>query len=244
MPDVVSWVFRSPKRLALSVGVPLLVALTVITVIASRDPAGSGSGAGGATSSPSANPIGNKEATDAAVRFAAAWAQVRPGQTSAQWRGAVSALATKELAAGLAFTDVKTLPGGTPRGTPTVRFAATDSALVAVPLSSGPTVAVTVVRVDGQWKAADIQPDTGDTGDTSAGGPGAPQAQPTSGSGSGSGSDGGYGQASDGSGTGADPTRLPGQGWDWSSPSPGPQSPTPTPTRRRATPTPTHTAWS
>jgi hypothetical protein len=76
-------------------------------------------------------------------------------------------LATDDLAAALRLTDPSSLPGAAPSGEPDVRFVAQSSALVAVPLSTGATVLVTVIDSPGGggWRVSDIQPDTGDVGD-------------------------------------------------------------------------------
>lgn len=101
----------------------------------------------------------------AAVRFTKAWGRLLPGETAAQWHERVDPLATAELAAALQLTDPAALPDAAPAGTATVRYLAETSALVAVPLSNGSTVLVTVVGQGNRWQVSDIQPDVGDAGD-------------------------------------------------------------------------------
>jgi hypothetical protein len=92
----------------------------------------------------------------AAVGFVGVWARPRQG-----WHETVRALATPELAAALDVTDTGALPDADPTGRPQVRSLAEDSALVAVPLSTGRTVVVTVVASGGSWLVNDVEPDTG-----------------------------------------------------------------------------------
>jgi hypothetical protein len=102
-----------------------------------------------------------------AVHFVQEWARIRPGETAAQWQRRLAPLATDDLAAALRLTDPSSLPDAAPSGEPDVRFVAQSSALVAVPLSTGATVLVTVIDSPGGggWRVSDIQPDTGDVGD-------------------------------------------------------------------------------
>ena len=91
-------------------------------------------------------------------------ARLRPGEGAQQWQNRVTPLVTADLAAALRLTDPATLPGGAPDGEPEVRFVSGASALVAVPLSGGERVLVTVVDDAGRWRVSDVQPDQGDTG--------------------------------------------------------------------------------
>ena len=97
----------------------------------------------------------------AAVRFASAWGSVQRGESSGDWHDSVRRLATAELGQALDLTSTSTLPGAAPSGRPEVRSLAADSAIVAVPLSTGRTVVVTVVLVGGSWLVNDVQPDVG-----------------------------------------------------------------------------------
>jgi len=100
----------------------------------------------------------------AAVRFVQQWARIKPGESPAQWRARVDPLATPDLAAALELTDPTSLPDAVPSGEPDVRFVSQSSALIAVPLSDGSEVLVTVVNQGRQWRASDVQPDVGDSG--------------------------------------------------------------------------------
>lgn len=92
----------------------------------------------------------------AAVGFVTVWARPRDG-----WHAAVRAWATPELALALDATDPGSLPGAVPTGAPAVRSLAEGSAMVAVPLSTGHTVVVTVITSDDAWLVGDVEPDVG-----------------------------------------------------------------------------------
>jgi len=169
--DLASWLLRSPRRLAviaiLAIGGVLAIGnLTHGSVQPSAAPAATPTAtappASVAAQVPDAQPF-----VATAVRFVQAWARVRPGESAAQWQRRLAPLATDDLAAALRLTDTSSLPDAAPSGEPDVRFVAQSSALVAVPLSTGTTVLVTVINTPGGggWRVSDIQPDTGDVGD-------------------------------------------------------------------------------
>lgn len=158
MPPFVLWVFRSPLRLAGTVVVAL--ALTVGGgMLLARYGTGGGTGSGGST--PVAAVSGTTQYVDAAVAFATTWAD-QGDLSDEEWHAAVEALATEDLAEGLALTDPATLPGGSPTDGAALTFVSESSALVKVPLSSGSTVLVTVVRSGDSLLVSDVQPDEGD----------------------------------------------------------------------------------
>jgi len=168
--DLASWLLRSPRRLAviaiLAIGGVLAIGnLTHGSVQPSAAPA-----ATPATTPPASVPAQVPDAqpfVTTAVHFVQEWARIRPGETAAQWQRRLAPLATDDLAAALRLTDPSSLPDAAPSGEPDVRFVAQSSALVAVPLSTGATVLVTVIDSPGGggWRVSDIQPDTGDVGD-------------------------------------------------------------------------------
>jgi hypothetical protein len=172
--DIASWILRSPRRLAviaiLAIGGVLAIGnLTHGSVqpsAAAPTPTATAvtPTAGVAAQVPDAQPF-----VATAVRFVQEWGRIRPGESAAQWQRRLAPLATDDLAAALRLTDPSSLPDATPSGEPDVRFVAQSSALVAVPLSSGTTVLVTVINTPGGggWRVSDIQPDTGDAGDVS-----------------------------------------------------------------------------
>jgi hypothetical protein len=92
----------------------------------------------------------------AAVGFVAVWARPRDG-----WHAAVRALATPELATALDATDTGSLPDADPTGAPEVRSLAEGSAMIAVPLSTGHAVVVTVLASGGSWLVNDVEADVG-----------------------------------------------------------------------------------
>ncbi len=177
MPDLLNWAFRSPGRFAAVVlaALALVVALSVVSRGAgtSADQA-PGEGRRAAAPTATAAPGSLPEAEPylrTAVDFARVWAVLPSGGTTAQWRASLAPLVTPELARGLALTDPAGLPGGTPTGSPALRFLASSSALVEVPLSSGVSVLVTVVDTGGGVrKVSDVQPNQGDFGATTGAG--------------------------------------------------------------------------
>jgi hypothetical protein len=159
---VIAWMFRSGPRLVLVLVGLVAVLLLGGWLLSGHGPSGGRTGAGTSTTSSAVGLPEVGPATDVAVRFATLWAAKPANQTKTQWLEGLRPLATQQLAAGLAYTDPANLPGGKPNGTPTVRFVSTASTLIAVPLSGGGPVLVTVVQDGGQWRVADIQPAVGD----------------------------------------------------------------------------------
>jgi hypothetical protein len=168
--DVVTWVCRSPRRLAVTIGSVILLIVIGGAVMNGGGGSGGSDDAGRtppAAASPSAAAVPDASPfVSAAVTFADAWATREDGETKDEWLDRVSALSTPELSEALATTDLEQLPGAAPSGRPTVRYVAEQSALVAVPLDNGDTILVTVVSAGrSRWLASDVQPDVGDFGD-------------------------------------------------------------------------------
>ncbi len=166
MTDMRTWAFRSPKRLALLVAVPIAAVVAVGGLLSLRGDGRHGTDALSTAPSPAVSvpaEVPNAQPfVAAAVNFVRVWARLAPGQTSEQWHDAVRALATPDLAATLNLTNTSTLPGATPSGSPQVRFIASTSALISVPLSNGTSVVATIVlQEDNTWLVDDIEPDTG-----------------------------------------------------------------------------------
>lgn len=159
MPDLAGWALRSPLRLLVVLAVVVAVLAGAGTVVGRTPSPERAAGAPGTAARlpPTQAPV------QAALRFTRAWARV-PAGDSDRWLAGVRALATDDLAAGLALTDPDAVPGTSPTSRPSVRFAAEDSALVVVPLADGQRVVVTMVRDGTGWLASDIQPDVGDHG--------------------------------------------------------------------------------
>lgn len=164
--DVVAWVCRSPRRLIVSAAVIIAVVLISGSALFSDGTAaktGSGSGPVETTTTapkaqvPSADPY-----VSAAVAFVQQWSQLKPGETASAWLARLTPLTTPELAAALRTTDPANLPGVGPEGEPVVRFVAQTSGLIAVPLSDGSSVLVTVVIGGQEPLVSDIQPNVGD----------------------------------------------------------------------------------
>jgi hypothetical protein len=162
MPAVIAWACRTPRRLVAVLAVPVLVIILGANLWSrqSGDSAASSARAAAAASGaqvPDATPF-----VTAAVKFVNVWGRLAPGQTAAQWHDAVRSLATPDLAMKLDRTDTSSLEGTAATGKPAVRFVAQSSALIAVPMSNGRTVVVTVVNGQGQnWLVDDVEPDVG-----------------------------------------------------------------------------------
>lgn len=164
MTGFVAWACRTPRRLVLVAGVPLLLVILLGSLWRhSGDGAAPGGDAGGG-----ANPAVSAVVPDstsfvsAAVKFVGVWGHLAPGQSAAQWHDAVRGLTTPDLGQRLAVTDPASLTGAAVSGQPQVRFLASTSALVAVPMANGRTVLVTVVRGDGKaFLVDDVEPDVG-----------------------------------------------------------------------------------
>lgn len=157
------WLCRSPQRLAGSV-----VALLAVVLLGGGALFG-GFGSSPAHSAPAGTPApAAAQVPDAAPYVAAAtsfvrvWSRLAPGQSASQWLSTVTPLATSQFAAELRTTDVATLPGVPPAGEPVVRFVASSSALLAVPLADGSSVLVTVVSEPAGPRVSNVQPDVGD----------------------------------------------------------------------------------
>lgn len=146
MAELVTWACRSPQRLV-AVLLTLAIGLLGIGSLALDQLGGHHETTRPVTAyrdTDAALPE-SKPFVDAAVAFVRLWAQPKPGQSALEWRRALEPLVTRELAAGLALTDPGSLPGGAPTGTPAVRYVSHSSALIAVPLTTGSSVLVTVV---------------------------------------------------------------------------------------------------
>ena len=169
MAELVTWLCRSPRRLVTVLGGTLLVVVVVgSTVLRGGGAHPAGSAAGARPAAPATSVAAVPDATPfvtAAVRFVAQWGHAAAGESAAHWQARVDPLATPDLAAALRQTDLASLPGGGPSGRPSVRYVAQSSAMIAVPLTTGETVLVTVVNSAGSWRVSDVEPDVGDYGD-------------------------------------------------------------------------------
>jgi hypothetical protein len=163
MAGVIAWVIRSPRRLIAVLAVPLLLTLLATSLWSARNRDSGGNGNAGAAAAaanaqvPDATPF-----VTAAVKFVNVWGRLAPGQSPTEWHEAVNALVTPDLATRLEHTDTNALEGATVTGKPQVRFVTATSSLIAVPMSNGHTVVVTVVAEQNQsWLVDDVQPDVG-----------------------------------------------------------------------------------
>jgi hypothetical protein len=164
--DAVKWLCRSPRRLAVTVGGLILIAVIGGSAFNGRGSTGAEEPEPTPSTVSTAAVPDAKPYVEAAVRFVDAWSQTRAGETEEQWHARVAKLSTPELAAALANTDPASLPGSPPSGSPIVRYVAQDSGQVAVPLADGSSVLVTVVSASrSTWQVSDVQPDVGDFGD-------------------------------------------------------------------------------
>lgn len=163
MAAVIAWACRTPRRLAAILAVPLLVLILGASLWSRQG--GGDSGASSAQAAAAASGAQVPDATPfvtAAVKFVNVWGRLAPGQTAAQWHDAVRSLATPDLASKLDQTDTSLLEDTAATGKPAVRFVAQSSALIAVPMSNGRTVVVTVVSGQGRnWLVDDVEPDVG-----------------------------------------------------------------------------------
>jgi len=167
--DFRDWLFASPRRLiVISLAAIILIFVAGSTLFgndgASGSSGGSGTGESPAVVSTSASVPDSGAYVGAAVTFVKLWAELRPGETAEQWQAELSPLTTQDYAKALVTTDTATLPGVPPTGEPVVRFLAQDSAMIAVPLSDGSSVLVTVVAGEGTSEplVSDVQPNAGD----------------------------------------------------------------------------------
>lgn len=163
MTGVIAWAIRTPQRLIAVLAVPLLVTLLVASLWSVHS-----HGSGGNDNAGVAAAAANAQIPDAtpfvttAIKFVNVWGRLAPGQSPDQWHEAVNALATPELATALAKTDTSSLPGSSIAGKPSVRYMTASDAIIAVPLSDGTSVVVSVITKNGNtWLVRDIQPDVG-----------------------------------------------------------------------------------
>jgi hypothetical protein len=163
MPRVIAWACRTPRRLLGVVVLPVLL-LVVIGSIWSGQQGGEGSttAADGPVAAMDARVPDATPFVTAAVRFVNVWGKLAPGQTPDQWHADVRALSTPDLGTMLDRTDPNRLVNASASGKPEVRFLAPTSALIAIPLTNGHSVLVTVVSNENQrWLVNDVQPDVG-----------------------------------------------------------------------------------
>jgi hypothetical protein len=162
--DAVAWLCRTPRRLAIG-----LLGLFVVLVLGGNALIGHGVGTSGSlgrhpaavATTPVAQVPDPNPYVSTAVTFVQQWSQLKKGETAAQWQARLVPLTTPELGAALRTTDPSQLPGVGPQGEPVVRYVAQSSALIAVPLSNGSSVLVTVVSSDGGSRVSDVQPNAG-----------------------------------------------------------------------------------
>lgn len=164
--EIARWVFYSPRRLFVTLAGALVGAALVATVMtADRSdppPTTHSQASAGIAGLPAIEPY-----VDTAVAFTNAWARRAPDETTDDWISRLTPYATPELLDALRTTDPANLPDTKVNGAPRARFVSDSSALLAVPLANGDTVAVTVIADSGKWQVTDIQPNTGDSGDVS-----------------------------------------------------------------------------
>lgn len=168
LADFRIWLFSSPRRLVVVSLTAIILIYVAGTSLLGEDPDRTTPGGRDDQQSVSSTNAAVPDANEyvvAAVDFTAQWAELEPGETQQQWVDRLAPLATEPFAQALATTDISTLPGGRPDGDPVVRFLAQESAMIAVPLSGGTSVLVTVV-IGGETtsgpKVSDVQPNTGD----------------------------------------------------------------------------------
>ncbi|GLY33623.1 hypothetical protein [Kineosporia sp. NBRC 101731] len=165
--DFITWLCKSPRRLVV-VSLSAIILIFVIGSAAVGDNEKSNSNDSGDDLTRAAVTAAVVPASDqyvsAAVNFVRLWAELKPGETSADWLAALTPLATQDYATALKSTDTATLPGTQPEGEPVVRFLAQESSMIAVPLADGSSVLVTVVAGEGTSEpmVSDVQPNTGD----------------------------------------------------------------------------------
>jgi hypothetical protein len=162
--DAIVWLCRSPRRLIVSAATIVVVVLVGGSALFGGT-GGTGRGNGSAaptTTAPRAQVPSADPYVSAAVTFVREWSQLKPGETASGWQARVIPLATPEFAAALKTTDPANLPGVGPEGEPVVRFVSQTSGLIAVPLSDGSSVLVTVVIGGPEPLVSDVQPNVGD----------------------------------------------------------------------------------
>jgi hypothetical protein len=166
--EAFAWICRTPRRLAV-VGLSLVILIFVGGSALFGNGGSDGTDPTSTTKTVTSAPAetaaaipASGEYVSAAVNFAKLWSQLKPGETQQQWLASLTPLTTADLGKALRTTDTSDLPGVTPAGEPVVRFLAQGSALIAVPLSDGSSVLVTVVSGETGPQVSDIQPNTGD----------------------------------------------------------------------------------
>jgi hypothetical protein len=141
--------------------VPILLLVAVGTIWSGRRDDGS-AGTGGPAAIANAQVPDAAPFVTAAVRFVNVWGRLAPGQTPDQWHEAVRALSTPQLASALTQTSPESLPGISASGKPSVRYVTSTDAIIAVPMTNGRSVVVSVISPDAKtWLVRDVQPDAG-----------------------------------------------------------------------------------
>lgn len=167
--ELIAWLCRSPRRLIVTGAAVLFVVILGGSTLFNNT-SGSGAaapgGTGGPTSAPASTAAQVPDAAPyvgAAVTFVREWSTLKPGESASAWQARLAPLATPQLASALKTTDPANLPGvGPSTDEPVVRFVAQSSALIAVPLTDGSSVLVTVVTGGVDPLVSDIQPNVGD----------------------------------------------------------------------------------
>ena len=167
--ELIAWLCRSPRRLIVTAAATLFIVIlggsTLFNNTSGSSAATGGNGVG-ATQAPATTAAQVPNAAPyvgAAVAFVKQWSTLKPGETAISWQARLAPLTTPELASALKTTDPANLPGvGPSTDEPVVRFVAQTSALIAVPLTDGSSVLVTVVIGGVDPLVSDIQPNVGD----------------------------------------------------------------------------------
>jgi hypothetical protein len=161
--EIARWVFYSPRRLFVTLaGVVVVIGVvaTALTLDKSAAPAApSGQAQPSVAGLPALQPY-----IDTAVAFTNVWAHREPNESTDEWIARLTPHATPELVSALRTTDPANLPDTRVEGAPRARYVSEFSALLAVPLANGESVAVTVISDSGTWQVSDVQPNTGDFG--------------------------------------------------------------------------------
>jgi hypothetical protein len=166
--EIAQWLFYSPRRLFVTLAGALVVVGVVAAALTVDEPAAPEATGGPAQANSSIAGLPAIEPyADAAIAFTNAWAHREPNESTDEWIARLKPHATPELLSALRTTDPANLPDTKVGGPPHARFVSESSALLAVPLANGETVAVTVIADSGTWQVTDVQPNTGDFGDDS-----------------------------------------------------------------------------
>jgi hypothetical protein len=160
--DAISWVFHSPRRLAVTAVVILAVVLLGGSALFGDRGGDQGNKGNQARPAATAQVPDAAPYVDAAVAFVEKWSPQPKNESTEQWAATLTPLTTPELGEALATTNTAELPDSPPSGDPVVRYVADSSALVAVPLANGSSVLVTLVDGDQRVLVSDIQPNVGD----------------------------------------------------------------------------------